>query len=136
MEKECHNENGNKKKRTYLADVAPTDGGEPTPGHRHRVDNEVVKWDINPGFIIPWIGILILQGSHFGSEKRTARKMWQGSLYGLSTPYVRNSMQQDAFGFLCRHIHFADNHKQKHEGEPRYDQFSKVRYFLDEMVRG
>jgi hypothetical protein len=82
-----------KKRRTYLADVAPTIGGEPFPGRRHRMDNKPVKWDINHGFIVCWIGILILQGAHLGSEKRTARKMWLEPPYGLSIPYVRNSMQ-------------------------------------------
>jgi hypothetical protein len=90
--KKHRNEDGNEKKRTYLADVAPTIGGEPTSECRHRVDKEPVKWDVNPEFIICWIGILILQGAHFGLEKRTARKMWQGSPYGLSIPYVQNSM--------------------------------------------
>jgi hypothetical protein len=75
------------------------------------MDNEPVRWDINPGFIICWIGILILQGGHFGSEKWTVIKMQQGSPYGLSIPYVRNSMQKDAFEFLHRNIHFADYHK-------------------------
>ncbi len=119
--KRTSNEEGNVKKRTYLSDVAPTTGGEPTPGRKHRADNEPVKWDVNPGFIICWIGLLILQGGHFGLEKRTTRKMWQGSPYGLSIPYVRNSMRRDAFEFLQRHIHFADNNKQKREGEPRYN---------------
>jgi hypothetical protein len=137
VEKKCtSNEEGNVKKRTYLSDVDPTTGGEPTPGRRHRADNEPVKWDVNPGFIICWIGLLILQGGHFGSEKRTTRKLWQGSPYGLSIPYVRNSMQRDAFEFLRRHIHFADNHKQKREGEPGYDVLFKVRYVLDEIGKG
>jgi hypothetical protein len=136
VEKEHCNENGNEKKRTYLADVAPTIYGEPTPGCRLCADNEPVQWDVYPGFIICWIGILILQGAHFGSEKRTVKKMWQGSPYGLSIPCVKNLMQRDAFEFLRRHFHFADNHKQMHEGEPGYNPLLKVRYFLDEIGKG
>jgi len=71
VEKERSDENGNVKK-IYLVDVYPMTGGEPTPGRRHRADNEAVRWDISPGYIICWIGILILQGGHFGSEKRSA----------------------------------------------------------------
>jgi hypothetical protein len=45
-------------------------------------------------------------------------------------------MRQDAFEFLRRHIHFADNHKQKHEAESGYDPVFKVRYVLDEIGKG
>jgi hypothetical protein len=137
VEKEHRNEDGNEKnKRTYLANVAPTTGGKPTPGRRHHTNNDPVRWDAYPGFIISWISILILQGGHFGSEKRTVRKMWQGSPYGLSIPYVRNSMQRDAFEFIHRHIHFVDNHKQKCESELGYDPLFKVRYVIDEIGKG
>ena len=103
VEKERRDEHGNVKKKKYLVDVYPTTGGEPTPGRRHRADNEAVRWDINPGYIICWIGILILQGGHFGSEKRSARKMWQRSPYGLSIPYVRNCGEMHLkFEFLRR----------------------------------
>jgi hypothetical protein len=30
----------------------------------------------------------MLQGTHFGSNKRSSRKLWQASPYGLSIPYV------------------------------------------------
>jgi hypothetical protein len=129
VEKERHNEHGNVKKKKYLVDVYPTTGGEPTP-------NVAVRWDINPGCIICWIGILILQGGHFRSEKRSARKMWQWSHYGLSIPYVRNSMRRDAFEFLRRHIHFAENDQRKNKGEPGYDPLFKVRYVLDKIGKG
>jgi hypothetical protein len=75
VEKEQRDEHGNVKKKKYLADVCATTVGKLAPGRRHRADNEEVRWDINPGYIICWIGILILQGGHFGSEKRSAQKM-------------------------------------------------------------
>ena len=62
------------------------------------------------------LGSLVLQGAHFGSEKRTGRKMWQKAPYRLSLPYVRNSMTRDAYEFLRRNIHFADNTLQQPEG--------------------
>jgi hypothetical protein len=70
LEKVHRNEYGNEmNKGMYLTDVAPTTGGKPrTPGCRHHVDNEPVRWDVNPGFIICWIGILILQGGHFEKD--------------------------------------------------------------------
>ncbi len=39
--------------------------------------------------------------------------MWQKTPYGLSLPYVRNSMSRDAYEFLRRNLHFADNYKQE-----------------------
>lgn len=62
----------------------------------------------------------------FQIEKRSAQKIWQWSPYGLSIPYVRNSMRQDAFEFLRRHIHFAENDQRKNEGEPAYDLLFKL----------
>ena len=48
VEKERIDENGAKKKRKYLADVALMSGGASTPGRRHRADKEAVRWDIAP----------------------------------------------------------------------------------------
>ena len=104
-------------KATYFVPVLPLTDGAPTPNRRHRADKERVRYLISAGFIITWIGILVLQGAHFGSEKRTGRKMWrQKAPYGLSLPYVRNSMTRDAYEFLRRNIHFADNTLQQPEG--------------------
>jgi hypothetical protein len=46
------------------------------------MDKEQVRHHISAGFILTLIGILVLQGAHFGSEKRTAQKMWQKAPYG------------------------------------------------------
>ena len=74
MEKERRDEHGNVKKKKYLVDVYPTTGGEPTPGRRHRADNEAVRWDINPGYIICWIGILILHKVVILDQRRDLHK--------------------------------------------------------------
>jgi hypothetical protein len=83
-----------------------------------------------------WIGILVLQGVHFGSEKRTAQKMWQKPPYGLSIPYVCNLMTRDAYEFLRRNVHFADNSLQQPEGTEGYDPLFKVRDALDVIGKG
>ncbi len=57
--------------------------------------------------------------------------MWQKAPYGLSLPHVCNSMSRDAYEFLCRYIHFADNSLQQPEGSEGYDLSFKVRYPLD-----
>jgi hypothetical protein len=110
VEKMALDSESNPKKRPYLETVPVATNGEPTPGHHHCADKQQVKWCITPGFIICWVVILILQGAHFGSEKKSMRKMWQFPPYGISMPYVQNTMQCDAFKFMQRYIHFANNY--------------------------
>ncbi len=61
--------------------------------------------------------------------------MWKKALYGLSLLYVRNSMTRDAYEFLRRNIHFADNTLQQPEGTNGYDPLFKVRYPLMQLGR-
>ncbi len=48
----------------------------------------------------------------------------------------RRMLGNSSYEVLGRHIHFADNHKQKHQSEPGYDPLFKVRYVLDEIGKG
>jgi hypothetical protein len=89
VEKTALDSDGNPKKRPYLETVPAPTNGEPTPGRRHCADKEQVKWHITPGFIICWAAILILQGAHFGSDKKLLRKMWQRPPYGISMPMFK-----------------------------------------------
>ncbi len=67
--------------RPYYVDVP-----EGTEGAWHRAKR--IKFTVTPGFVLVFLGILMLQGTHFGSNKRSSRKLWQASPYGLSIPYV------------------------------------------------
>ena len=82
------------------------------------------------------VALLILQGAHFGTDKRSARKMWRGQPYGVSIPYIRNTMTRDAYIFMRQCIHFADNSTRKEKGEIGYNALFKVSYALDEMMKG
>jgi hypothetical protein len=66
---------GNDMKQFCYVQVSPLTDGAPTPNRRHCADNERVRYSVTSGFIITWIGILILQGAHFGSDKRTLTKL-------------------------------------------------------------
>jgi len=77
-----------------------------------------------------------MQGAHFGSDKKSMRKMWQRPPHGISIPYVQNTMQRDAFEFMRRHIHFADNYKRPKTTDKNYDQLFKVAYVLKEVGLG
>jgi hypothetical protein len=108
-------------KASYFIPVLPLTDGAPSPNQRRWADKERVQYRISARFIITWIGILVLQGAHFGSEKRTAQKMWQKASYGLSPQYICHSMTHDAYEFLQCSIHFADNSLQQPEGTEGYD---------------
>ncbi|KAL3757005.1 hypothetical protein ACHAWU_003889 [Discostella pseudostelligera] len=123
--------NGNVKKRKYLVNCH-----EATEGARNRGDSQTQKFTITPGFIIAWIGILILNGAHSGAGQRTSRKYWRSPPHGLALPYVMNTMSRNAFEFLRHYIHFADNSKAKAKDEIGYDPLFKVSYPLEVMMGG
>ena len=110
--------------------------GQPTPRHRHRTDRNQDQWCITPGFIKRWLAIIIILGAHFGSDKKTMWTMWQRPSYGISIPYVQNTMQWDAFEFMRQHIHFADNYKQPKTTDKNYNPLFKVTYILKEVGLG
>jgi hypothetical protein len=54
----------------------------------------------------------------------------------LSIPYVWNAMRRNAYEFMRRFIHFADNSLDEPIGSPGYDPLFKVRYALDAIQEG
>ncbi len=62
--------------------------------------------------------------------------MWWNGPYGLLIPYVQNSMSRNAYEFLRRNIHFANNSLYQPEGSEGYDPLFKVRYPLDVIGKG
>ena len=80
--------------------------------------------------------MLILQGAHFGADKRSAAKMWRGQPYGISIPYIQNKMTRDAYVFMRQYIHFCDNSKRKSKGDIGYDALFKVNFALETMMKG
>lgn len=82
---------GRPKKKKYLAPVSATTNGRQTQGRRFRADNEGKKYTIGKGYILCFIAILILNGAHFGSTKREARKLWRKAPHGLSIPYLQKA---------------------------------------------
>ncbi len=136
VEKKALDSDGNPKKRPYLETVPTLTDGEPTPGRPHRADREQDKWRITPGFIICWVAILILQGAHFGSDKKLLRNMWRRSPYGISMPYIQNTMMRDAFEFLRQYIHFSENYQRPKSSDANFDPLFKVSYVLEEVGSG
>ena len=50
--------------------------------------------------------------------------------------FVRNAMTRDAYEFMRRYIHFADNSRKVEEGNVGYNALFKVQYALNVMMKG
>ena len=73
VEKDQLDCDGNVKKKKMLVGCDAD-----TPGARHHVSsssNNNWSYPITTGFVLAWFAMLILQGAHFGTNKRTAKKM-------------------------------------------------------------
>ncbi len=61
-------------------------------------------------------------------------------LDGIYLPYIYNAMQQEAFQFMRRYIHFTDNskcnNKPLNESDTNFDPLSKIHYILNELIKG
>ena len=122
---------GNQKKRKMFKRCSKT-----TPGARKRAQREAQQFDITPGFVLAFIAILIIQGAKFGSNKRS-RDMWREAPYGFSMPYISNSMKRDAFEFMRRYFKLSDDDGvQANRDSVKYHPLHKVKYVMDEMMKG
>jgi hypothetical protein len=113
---------GNPKKKKLLKPCTAD-----TPGARHRVKDNKHSNEVTTCFVLAWVALLILQGAHFGTQKRSSKKMWRKAPYEIDLPYVRNS---------CSYIYFAYNSRRPAPGECGYDLLFKVAYALDTMMGG
>ena len=109
LEKVHDDQDSNPKKKKVLVDHPLETDGKKTPGIRHRADNKKYKFQATAGFVTCWVAILIIQGALFGSFKPPSRTMWEQQPYGLSIPFVANTMSGAAYEFMCHFTHFADN---------------------------
>jgi hypothetical protein len=116
VEKFGTDRDGVQKKRRHFEQVPEKLGRRPYPGRRHRADKEHKKFNITSGFVLCWIACLILQGAHFGADKRSAGKLWRDQPYGLSLPYLQNAMTRNSYVFMRQYIHFVDNSKRVPKG--------------------
>ena len=68
---------GDWNRKKYFSNVPPKKNGVNYPRWRNGADKDQRKFKITHGGVICWIGILILQGDHFGSHKRERSKLWR-----------------------------------------------------------
>ena len=96
VEKFSTDRDGKQKKRRHFVAVPAKTGRRITPGRQHRANKEKKQYNVTAGFVLCRIAMLILQGAHFGADKRPAAKLWRASPYGYPIPYLQNSMTRDA----------------------------------------
>ena len=112
---------GHRKKRKIFENCQPNDEGA-----RHRAEGPAhKKWNITPGYIIAWLGILI-----YHSARKTDRSIslyWRARPYGWRDSCIVNTMTRDGFHFLRRFIHFAASDKRRQSKDPLY----KIRIVIE-----
>ena len=107
-----------------------------TPNARRRNANEKKQFEITPAYVMAWHGILILLGGHLGADKGNIRRAWIKPPQGISFPYIKNGMTRDAFEYMKRYLHFANNDLRKKQGEEGYDPLFKVTPALNLIIKG
>ena len=95
-----------------------------TLGAHHCVKVSKYTYEITTGYVLAFTALLIIQGAHFKTTKRSSMKMWRRQPYGLVIPHVRNSMTSMAYKFMQSYIHFCDNDKRAKSGKRTITLFS------------
>ena len=92
--------------------------------HRDSTDS----WrTVTPGFVLAFFGILLVRGAY---GLRCATLFWEGQPYGLSVPFIRNTMPRDVFLQMRRFIHFVDNDSLPATGDLNWHPLQKIQPFL------
>jgi hypothetical protein len=125
---------GNHTKRPIYKPVF-TEHGRPLPNnarHRCKVSEGERKLEVDKYFVLAWFGCLMMvAGAFFGGDNnRGIDAIYADPEYGLSIPYIQNTMPKRAFKFMRNYIHFSKTREQKRKGEPGYDPLFKVRSVL------
>jgi hypothetical protein len=131
IEKQVKDRDGNPKKKPMLQVC-----DENTPNARRRNSNEKKKYKITAGYVMTWHAITIILGGHLGSDKGDIRRAWMKAPRGLSFRYIKNAMTRDAFEYMKRFLHFADNSTRKGRDEEGYDPLFKVTPALEFIMKG
>lgn len=58
------------------------------------------------------------------------------STYGVSIPFLRNTLTRNAFEFIRKYMHLSDYANQKQKGDHGYDPLFKVCALIDMVMTG
>ena len=103
-------------------------------GATHRASH-CKRWTITLGFLLAWLGIVIVHSAE--KNDHSISRHWRKTPYGLRTPWIINTMTRDAFLFLERYLHFADNNQFEVTGlgNPRRPPLFKIQPLLDVLSK-
>jgi hypothetical protein len=105
---------GQTTKRPILSAVFRKKGEQLPANARHRCISKK-QYKVTANFIIAWIGILLAAGAYCagGDNNRCIKCIYRSSPYGISVPWIQNTMPENAFRFLRNFIHFSNTRDQK-----------------------
>ena len=121
-------QDGNEKKTKIFVNCDELDEGA-----THRGESMSTKYEITLGFVISWIGLVIINGAL--GRVHSIRNYYRDLPYGINYPPFRNSMSRTAFEFMRKSIHFADNDNHKPRGHIQYDPLFKIRILIDHISK-
>ena len=86
-------------------------------------------------FILAWLGVVMYAGAFFnGDNNRDIDVIYSNASYGVSVPFIQNTMPQKAFIFLRNYMHFSHTQDQRSSGERGYDPLFKVRRIINMLM--
>ena len=69
-----------------------------------------------------------------GDNNRGIDAIYSNASYGVSIPFIQNTMPQTAFVFLRNFIHFSRTKDQQASGRRGYDPLFKVRSIINMLM--
>lgn len=85
--------------------------------------------------MLAWLGCTIYAGALFsGDNNRGIDAIYSDSSYGMSVPFIHNTMTQDAFIFMRNYIHFSRTRNQKKSGQAGYHPLFKVNTIIKMLM--
>lgn len=105
--------------------------------HRRIIPQGERHFDVTPYSVMAWIGIVVYAGAIFtGDINRGIDAIYCESAYGVSVPFVQNTMTKKAFYFLRNFMHFSVTQDRKRRGQRGYDPLFKVRPIIEAIMKG
>jgi hypothetical protein len=100
---------GNITARPFYSAVYPNNNLNLPSNARHRwiPPKGNRDFDITDNFVLAWLGIVIYSGALFsGDNNRGINAIYSDAAYGISVPFIQNTMTRNAFKFMLRYIHY------------------------------
>ena len=101
---------GDTARRPIMSAIFPKKGESlPTNACHHcLVTKHNKKYQVKEHFVFAWLGALMSVGAFFnGDNNRGIDAIYSNASYGVSVPFIQNTIPKNAFNFLRNYIHFS-----------------------------